>query len=273
MVNRVVVFLLISIYFSYGATLDDKIKSFVSKYNYTNKKMLIDKTFANKQEFYFHGNIDTIKILTKLKNNGLLNFIFEYPKKQSIEFRTSEPSLLFLKNITTSINELGYSFFVTSHVKINSNGFLWKIEYESRNAIDPILLTKELSNRGCEVIDISRTDDGNWIYDINTKSIFLDRAIVMGTNTYKKIDKQIDEYYLKLNNNSKSIVIQSSPYNSWFPYIVFLDREMNVLKIFKQNSTTTNLTVDVPKLTKYVKVSDLYMLNNIKRGLNILIKD
>jgi hypothetical protein len=273
MVKKSLLIFLLLCSFAIGTELDDKIRSFVSIRDYQHHKNLITSIFRNETRFYKNDNIDTIKVLRLLKSNGLLSFIFEFPQKQYIEFRAGTPSVLLLKNVTQALNGLGYSFFISKHIELDEKRFVWKIEYESQNAIDPLLLIAELSKTGCDVFDVSKSKDRVWTYEIDTRNMVLDNAIVIGSNQEVKLHKRVSDYYLKINTDSKNISISSNPKNSWYPYIAFFDKKLNVIKVFKKQTVTKHMVMNIPESTIYIKISDLYMLNNIKRGLNITVKD
>jgi predicted RNA-binding protein associated with RNAse of E/G family len=60
--------------------------------------------------------------------------------------------------------------------------------------------------------------------------------------------------------------------NHWHPYIVFYDKHLNILKIIKKDNIFKTFNTNIPKGTNYIKITDLYMLLNIKRGLSVIIR-
>jgi hypothetical protein len=55
-------------------------------------------------------------------------------------------------------------------------------------------------------------------------------------------------------------------------YIVFYDKDLNILDTIKKNRVYRGLKSNVPYGTHYIKITDRYTLINIKRGLSITIK-
>ena len=70
---------------------------------------------------------------------------------------------------------------------------------------------------------------------------------------------------------AKSLALSSSRSNSWHPYIVFYDRDLRILDTISKELKSYNERVTIPRDTKYVKISDIYTLENLKRGLSIYI--
>ena len=85
------------------------------------------------------------------------------------------------------------------------------------------------------------------------------------------MQKPLRPYLLEVKNATKLRVIGRT-LNHWFPYIAFYDKHLNVLKVIKKNRVYRGYRVNVPHGTKYIKISDLYTLINIKRGLSIIVK-
>ena len=54
---------------------------------------------------------------------------------------------------------------------------------------------------------------------------------------------------------------------------MFYDEHLNVLKIVKKDRMFKGLTISIPETSRYIKVTDLYTLINIKRGLSIITKE
>jgi hypothetical protein len=81
----------------------------------------------------------------------------------------------------------------------------------------------------------------------------------------------LKDYFIMV-ENAKSIRVISRHLNNWFPYMTFFDKELNVLNVIEMTEIKKSLKVDVPLGTKYIKITDKYNLNNIKRGLSIIVR-
>jgi hypothetical protein len=74
-----------------------------------------------------------------------------------------------------------------------------------------------------------------------------------------------------LENNSKEIYIKSGMLNRWHPYIVFFDKELNILSIYEEDAVKKKVKVQIPENTKYIMIDDKYTLSNLKSGLQVYI--
>lgn len=72
---------------------------------------------------------------------------------------------------------------------------------------------------------------------------------------------------------ASNLTVVSKPGNQWFPNIVFYDKDLNILDIVKEDKKSASLRLTIPENTTYVKIDDLYMLENIRRGLSVIIKE
>jgi hypothetical protein len=256
----------------FGDALEDKIEDFVSAKTYKMHKNLINILFAKKGDFLLkNGRVDIIKVAKTLKDNGLLNIFFDKPTNIEFEFKTDTNHLLFMKIMSDSLKAIGYNFILTKSASKTKEGFSWKISLKAEYLIDPVLFSKELNKRGGFIENIYKKSDVSWIYDINVVNGFLANTIKAKRNNVVDLKKSVDDYLLSI-TSGKRLSIKSHRLNSWYPNIVFYDSKLNILKIFKLDQKQYRLLVSIPSGTKYIKVSDMYTLSNIKRGLDILIK-
>jgi hypothetical protein len=111
----------------------------------------------------------------------------------------------------------------------------------------------------------------SWNYEIDT------------TNAHLNVDKlsagdnlnleQVDaEKWVEISDVSKLEIISDSA-NNWYPYVSFYDKNLNLLKVEKVDKKTSFLNLNLPSESVYMKISDLYMLSNMKNGLNIDAKE
>lgn len=273
MVKKIVLSLLLASGL-FADLVDEKVKNLVDKDSYLVHQKLIDVIFKNKNRFYKENReIDIVKISKYLKDSGLLNLFFEKPKNLTITFNTNHNPIFFMKLITDSLNSMGYYFFVTKKAKQENNIFSWSISLLAEYAIDPVIFSKELNKRDSYILDIIKTAKYDWEYviDISKASILEAKDILI--DEYVKLHKSINDYWLKLEKDSKVLKLTSEGSNNWYPYISFYDDSLNVLGLYRNsNETVKSLNIKVPKNCKYVKISDIYTLNNIKNGFTVYLQ-
>lgn len=252
--------------------LHDKIKNFIGEDEYSKHLNLINFIFKNKHNYQHNDSLNYISLIKTLKENGLLKLNFEEPKDILIEFQINNNPLKSLKILKDTLKSLGYYYYFTKSSIFDGNrNLIWTIKLKTEAAIDPLVLSNELLKKDCRMVDISK--DGNkWIYNIDTGFATLKDAVYISTNERVAFQKPLTPYFIKIDKAS-SLYVASRVLNKWFPNIVFYDKQLKILKVVNEDKVHRNIKLPVPEETRYIKISDLYTLINIKRGLSVIIKE
>ncbi|NQY95396.1 MAG: hypothetical protein HRT43_14615, partial [Campylobacteraceae bacterium] len=107
---------------------------------------------------------------------------------------------------------------------------------------------------------------------INTQYADIADALYIDSNEKVVLQKPLKPYFIKI-SEAKTLKILSRKLNNWYPYIVFYDKHLTVLRVVKKDRMFRGLSMKIPESTRYMKVTDLYTLVNIKRGLSIITKE
>ena len=245
--------------------LDEKVISFIGEESYERNKDYIHINFKNVNSFYTKEHINVVKVVETLEENGLLHLFFEEPQQYEMTFHSTGDPLFFVKLMGDTLRDIGYYRYVTKESTNDESGFEWKISLEAEYVTDPVLLRKELATRGCEIIDIVRNSATDWHYNIDTSKAHLKAFQLKSgkTKKYKRLQyaKWLDVVHIK------SINIKSHRANFWYPYIALYDSSLRLLKVIKQDEETKSFTLKLPEETRYIRVSDLYTITNIRYGL------
>jgi len=253
--------------------LYEKVENLIGTREFNTHKNLVDLLFRNKQNYYANEHLNYIAILKQLKENGLLKLRLKQPKEITVEFLTNADPIKSLKILNDTLKSLGYYYYFTKKTLYDGEGNLvWTIRLKTSYAIDPFILSKELARHEVRVIDITRAENDAWQYSINTAYANIDDAIFIDTNEKVILRKPLKPYFIKI-NEAKTLKIISRTLNNWYPHVVFYDKHLNVLKIVKKDRMFKGLTISIPETSRYIKVTDLYTLINIKRGLSIITKE
>ncbi len=254
--------------FVFADALDDKIISFLDENSYKENRKYIDIIFKNR-DLYFdkRDKVDDVKVIKKLKDNGLLRLVFDSPQKLKLTFITNANEAFFVKMIDETLNSLGYYRYIIRQSKKDEYGFKFSINIKTEYATDPELFQRELLKRGAFISDINRTAYDDWTYKINTENAYLNVDTIYNKDI-KKYKRTLQNHWLNV-KHVKKISITSSRSNNWYPYVAFYDKKMNLLKIYKRDIRTAKITLKLPKDCFYLKVSDKYTINNMKYGINI----
>lgn len=72
--------------------------------------------------------------------------------------------------------------------------------------------------------------------------------------------------------NATNLIIDANDLDNWFPKIFFLDKNLNLIKAVKSENKNHHFSELIPNGAIYAIVSDMYSLDNIRRGLKITLK-
>lgn len=266
MVKIVLALFFLSLNLLFGDIVDEKIKSLVDSSTYAKNKAFIDAATSPKSD-YLRGNneVDSIKLIKTLKDNGILKLFFKSPKELSISFKTKSNPNFFVKVMNDSLVNIGYYKYITQEADYNGEDFVWTISLVSEYITDPIVLNEELKKSGSMIVDVIRESETKWIYVVDMESAKLNIASLLQVDEYR-LKRSLYAHWLDV-SGVKKLQISSSALNSWYPYIAYYDRSLNLLSVQKIDSKTANLTLDIAPKCAYIKISDLYSLKNVKDDL------
>ncbi|MBU0719842.1 hypothetical protein KJ877_00725 [bacterium] len=272
MVKKVLFFLLLSSFvflFSDETAQEDiltqKIKTFIDANVYEQNKAYIDIIFSPRSEYLNGERVDAVKVIQTLKDNGLLNLFFKYPSELTLNFKTSGAPLFFVKLLGDSLRNIGYYRYVTKASNLDSSEFTWTISLLSEYATDPLILQKELQKSGCNIVDVQRNSSANWTYVVDMTDGHLN---IQSLQNGEEVELKRSLYAHWLNvSNIKTLKIKSSRRNDWYPYIAYYDSSLHLLQVIKKENKMGRITLRIPKYAKYIKISDVYTLKNIRDAL------
>jgi len=245
--------------------LTQKIKTFVSEDSFLKNREFIKLIFSPVSDYYVQERVDVVKVAKTLKDNGLLNLFFDKPQELRLSFKTSGSPLFFVKIMGDTLRNIGYYRYVTVESNLDSSEFTWKISLNSEYATDPQILQQELNKSGCSIIDIQRNSSNNWEYSVDMSNGYLNiQSLQSSVNVNLK--RSLYAHWLNV-SEIKNLKINSSLRDRWYPKITYYDKQLHLLKVIKQDSKTRTLSLRIPKCAKYIKISDIYTLKNVKDDL------
>jgi len=250
--------------------LMEKIKTFLDEKSFDENREFINVIFDPKSSFYINERLNSIKIVQTLKENGLLKLFFESPREFQLNFKTSGSPLFFVKIMGDTLRNIGYYRYVTIASSMDSSEFSWSINLKSEYATDPLILQLELEKSGCSITDIQRESAQEWSYSVDMGQGYLNIAKLTSRDEIS-LKRSLYAHWLDV-SNIQELEIQSSQRNEWYPYIAYYDASLHLLKIIKENEVYKKILLEIPKNAKYIKISDVYTLKNVKDELLLLSK-
>lgn len=265
--------LLLLVLFSFtlhAATLMSEVENIIGKNSYIANKKIVRILFKEKARFYKSGHLDYPKVLEVLKENNLLNLKLSRSTRIDLSFATRQKyPVAFIYLVKSALNELGLGRVYIQKVIHDRSGFLYKVYVYSDTAPDPIAISESLGKKGAEITRIKRFSISNWRYFVDIRHLNL----VPQKLAYKQkihLPRPLEPYWINVENVT-TVLLKSAKTNLWHPRIVFYDRYLNVLDNDSQDRKSYNIRLEVPKDAMYMKVSDLYTLENLRHGLTIYL--
>jgi hypothetical protein len=270
--KKYVILFIFLITYSWASEILDLVQQLISTDSFRENRTLIEKIFINEDRFRDpEGNLDLHEILRKLNTNGILKLFLHKPQSIHISFNSNGNSKFFLKLIFDSLEDLGYSKYRVLNIKKDDDGIKLEIDLTSDYILDPTLFYESLAQKGCKIISIKRDSHLSWEYYINISTGFLNTKIIFTDDDFKFFKDSYSDYWLKVDESAKKLIIKSVRGNHWHPYITFYDFELNILKIYKEEKRKFKFNIPIPKGTFYCRITDIYRLNNIHNGLEIKV--
>ena len=237
--------------------VNSKVHNLIGDNNYKTYNKLLKKIFKKK-----HYTIE--QIVLKLRNNGLLNIFFKTPKIIQTKFIFQNGNPIFdTKVLYDSLTSIGYYYFYPIDIEKHQK-YSVEIEFQSEHYIEPMSIIKEMQTRGCKITDL-RKNSNEFVYNFDCENIFIKEAKnLKSKNQYNVFVKGI--YWIKP-NGFKKIRIYSKKLDFWHPYVVFYDKNLNMIKLIEKNNVQRIVVSKIPEDTAYIKIMDSFNKENIKRGI------
>ncbi len=253
-----------------AASFYKEIENITGKNTYIANQKIIKTLFKNRSSFYTKGHLDYPRVLAVLKENHLLNVKISRTTEVTLSFATRQKHpVAFIRLIKSALNELGYSRIDVQKVIRDRSGFMYKVAIYSASAPDPIMIAESFGRKSAEIVKIKRFSISSWRYFVDISHIDLvpDR---LPNQKKVHLPKPLEPYWVNV-SKSKIVVLNSSRLNRWHPEIVFYDRYLNIVDNFSKDIKSYNVRLKVPEDAWYMKVSDLYTLENLSRGLTVYL--
>ena len=256
--------------FALNPIITDQIKSIIEIKDFNQHKKLINIIFDNEDAFIHNGKAKTIKIIKKLKDNGLLKLYFSKPQLIDVTFQTGGNALFFIKILRDTLRSIGYYRYFTMHSVRDHTSFIWKIQFKSEYAIDPVVLEEALAKRNCSINSINRTSATQWNYSIDIENAHLSLQTIYPYQP-NELKKSLRPYLINIEKGRK-LTLHTKGGDAWFPDIAIFDEKMRLLKVYKRKKRTKEIVFYLPKESVYMKITDSFNQSNLRHGLSLLLE-
>ncbi|MGM0533378.1 MAG: hypothetical protein ACQERK_02665 [Campylobacterota bacterium] len=251
-------------------TLDDVVQDLVDQNQYEKHKVLIDALFEKKERFMIAEQVDVVEVAKVLKENGLLKLFYEQPTMTHVKFTSSSKPKLFLKLLNDILQQIGFTYYFIENVKYDDGKITWQIKYRGDYAIDPLLLSRRLEAHGVKIASMKKEAYNRFSYGLNMHDAQLDvKKLIPGERF--EITRAIEDIMLDV-SFGRYVVFRPQSGSFWYPEVILYDKDLNIIDIIEHQKIKKTLYVDLGRHVKYISVSDLYLLENLKGGLSVELK-
>jgi hypothetical protein len=247
--------------------LFDKVRSLVGDAAYARNEAFIKIIFSDQGRYVQGERVDVVSVAETLKENGLLSLFYDAPKSLELTFETNGTPQFFMTLMNDTLRDMGYYHYLTESAVLNNAGYIWRITMESEYATDPTALQRELSRRGCSILDIERISDTQWRYFIDMSKAHL-KLTPLEPGKKVTMKRLVYPRWLDVSKATK-LTLWSVKGNNWYPYIAFYDDDLRLLKLYKRDKQSWQIIINLPRGCAYVKIADLYSRKNMNAGLSV----
>ncbi|RDU63135.1 hypothetical protein [Helicobacter sp. MIT 14-3879] len=252
------------------SAIDTKVINLIGENSYIRNKSFINKLFSSKDSFYKNGNLDIYKVISTLKNNGLLKLKFKAPQEFNAIFIAQTSPIFLLKAINQSLSYMGYSYWLPSEVEYIEDISKIKISLTTEHIIDPLIMLNELAKSGFASINIAQNTQNEWEYNlVLTDSKIPDSTFIANGNSLD-ISEVTGQYWLEVGAKGR-LEVSTLNNKSFNPKIIFFDRNLNILDV-QELSKRSSFNVSIINNTKFIKIKDSISDVNLKSGINVKLR-
>lgn len=267
MIKKLLIFFAISVWFLHADILDEKVQNLIGMQSYNVNKNFIDRIFADRESFYSDGRLDIKKVVTKLKDNGLLILKFNEPGDLNITFASQTTPIFLARSVNSALSSMGYSYFAVSQAEYSKGMSKITFSFSTEHALDPSIIINELAKRGYIFLDIKRNSISNWEYDVELVNPKLANTKQLEAPQTLQTTEVSGEYWFSIKGNGNITITANN--SAWRPRIVLYDKNLQIINLITQSATTKQITLTILDGVSFIMVTDVQNPAIIKNGIQI----
>ncbi len=254
-----------------ASDLLDGVRALLGDRAYMQNQAKIEQIFANESRFIDgNANLNYAKICPILRSNGLLNLSYKTPINVDISFVSGSSKALVMQIIKDSLNDLGYGYIQTKSLSLSKTKVDWQITINTQFVPDPSALYSELLKYNSHITNIQKNGDMSYIYEIDAGRARLPAKSVQ-RGEWVSLSKPFEPYFLDVYGGAGA-EIKSRSNDAWIALVKVFDRDLNLIFQIRSQTTQKSLSLKLPENAYYMVIDDVFSLENIRHGIDILIK-
>lgn len=250
----------------FGDALDTKIINLIGEKNYQINANFIKTIFQDRNSYYNNGGLSMSRIISELKNNGLLQLKFSSPQEVRLIFNARTSPILLNRTINDILATMGYSYFNVARADYDSGISMIEFNFATEHAPDPEVILNELSKRGLVGIDITRHSPQKWEYLLELNNLQIPNSRAVSQNQALNLRDISGQYWLNVRTQGK---LQISSSQKWYPRIVLYDRNLMIINSYVSKDSKSSISFKVPRGVSFIMITDSNNSANLKNGISV----
>lgn len=233
-----------------------------------NSEAKLKLLFEGKNYVDQYGNPRWDEITRILKMNSLLSLTLPNSRTLELSFKAKSDGVVFLKIINEALNQAGFVLFTPIKLDLQNETKTYSIRVESRYILDPASFYTLLKQNSVLIKNIRKLNAYDYEYELDFSSAYLKPNVEIALNNSIKLQRPLRDYVINIQGAS-NLSARASSSDSWYPKVLFLDKNLNLLKSIMSTKKSNRFSSAVPSSAMYVIIGDAFNLDNIRRGLEI----
>ncbi|MDE7217001.1 MAG: hypothetical protein K2N20_02775 [Helicobacter sp.] len=237
-----------------------------------NRSFIVGGLFRNPQLYYDEYGVDYPKILTKLKENGLLKLTTQSPRAFRIHIHANDAPIFVTRSVQNALKALGYYYATPVQAEFVDGGYRLVMLMNAESALDPVSFISEIQKYGYRVNEIVRENDTSWRYVIALQYPKLPEAIPLEYDIEVSKGNLQGEYWYAVNRQGG--ILQFAPIDGGAisPKVALYDASLRLigLQSLQKSGGVYQLKLDTDVV--FVRLSDEHSPAAIKTGIRTVLQ-
>ncbi len=249
----------------------DEVKWIVGEAVFEKNAASLAEIYADEKSFLdANSNLDFTKIIPPLASRGLIIFNFSKIWESKMAFGGEIPPMLLIYVINSVLNELEFGEALPTAWSNIGGKVSYELSIQSEFMLSPAALYTELKRYGVVVKRVKKTGQTDFEYELDfSNARLIGEPYKLGVKY--KIDIPMRSYLFDL-KEAKTLEVQARAGSHWTPWVSFFDEKLNLVSQNRLLDEKNYINLNVPKGVRYALVGDTFSLQNIRRGIEVLIK-
>lgn len=236
-----------------------------SAYNAKLELLLEGKSLENER-----GYTDYAALSSLLKSNSLLDSSSAESRDLSLSFKSEASAVLFIKAVNEALNAAGFVHFTPQRLDLSKDEKIYTIDAKSRYNLDIGSFYNILKRNSIFIKNIQKTGANSYEYELDFGAAKLKSNVNVPLNQSVSLKRPLRDYFFSTKNAS-SVKIQADAADNWFAKILFLDKDLKLIKAIISKEKNNSFSSEIPANTEYLVIGDSFNLDNIRRGLSVFL--